>query len=82
MVNFKLLLAFASGISYVASSHDDDVLQVNISIDKAEVHRGDSVTYTCTWNLDAQYGKQNFGLREVKFINNFVKRSSPLGFIF
>lgn len=33
----------------------DDALQVNISIDKAEVPRGDSVTYTCTWNLDAEY---------------------------
>jgi len=50
MVNLKLLPAFAS---YMAMA--DDALQVNISIDKAEVPRGDSVTYTCTWNLDAEY---------------------------
>ena len=52
MVNLKLLPALAS---YMAMA--DDALQVNISIDKAEVPRGDSVTYTCTWNLDAEYGK-------------------------
>jgi hypothetical protein len=50
MVNLKLLPALAS---YMAMA--DDALQVNISIDKAEVPRGDSVTYTCTWNLDAEY---------------------------
>lgn len=50
MVNLKLLPALAS---YMAMA--DDALQVNISIDKAEVQRGDSVTYTCTWNLDAEY---------------------------
>merc|ERR1711868_306979 len=50
MVNLKLLPALAS---YMAMA--DDPLQVNISIDKAEVPRGDSVTYTCTWNLDAEY---------------------------
>jgi hypothetical protein len=50
MVNLKLLPALAS---YVALA--DDALQVTISIDKAEVPRGDSVTYTCQWNLDAEY---------------------------
>ena len=35
----------------------DDAIQVNISVDKAEVPRGDSVTFTCTWNLDDEYGK-------------------------
>jgi len=50
MVNLKLLPAL---VSYMAMA--DDALQVNISIDKAEVPRGDSVTYTCTWNLDAEY---------------------------
>jgi len=50
MVNLKLLPALAS---YMAMA--DDALQVNISIDKAEVPRGESVTYTCTWNLDAEY---------------------------
>lgn len=49
MVNLKLLPALAS------MAMADDALQVNISIDKAEVPRGDSVTYTCTWNLDAEY---------------------------
>ena len=52
MVNLKLLPALAG---YMAMA--DDALQVEISIDKAEVPRGDSVTYTCTWNLDAEYGK-------------------------
>lgn len=50
MVNLKLLPALAG---YMAMA--DDALQVEISIDKAEVPRGDSVTYTCTWNLDAEY---------------------------
>ena len=39
--------------SYIA----DEVLQVNVSIDKAEVSKGEPVTYTCTWNLDSEYSK-------------------------
>ena len=54
MVNLKLLPALASYMAIAMKHHS---LQVNISIDKAEVPRGDSVTYTCTWNLDAEYGK-------------------------
>ena len=52
MVNLKLLPALARFMAMA-----DDALQVNITIDKAEVSRGDSVTYTCTWNLDDDYGK-------------------------
>ena len=42
---------------FMAINMADDALQVNISTDKAKVSRGGSVTYTCTWNLDAEYGK-------------------------
>lgn len=70
MVNLKLLPALAS---YMAMA--DDALQVNISIDKAEVPRGDSVTYTCTWNLDAEYGKSKNQIYEGSKSNGQYTRS-------
>ena len=33
----------------------EEAIQVKISADKADVSIGDSVTYTCTWDLDNEY---------------------------
>ena len=35
----------------------DEANHVKIYVDKAEVRIGDSVTYTCTWHLDNEYGQ-------------------------
>ena len=35
----------------------DEAIHVNISLDKTEAPIGDSVTYTCTWSLDDEYGQ-------------------------
>ena len=48
--NFLPLLA-------AAASAQDSVLDVSLEIDQAEVARGSSVSYTCSWHLDADYGE-------------------------
>ena len=35
----------------------EEAIQVKISADKADVPIGESVTYTCTWDLDNEYGQ-------------------------
>jgi hypothetical protein len=35
----------------------DDVLSVEVTVDNAEVHRGEAVTFTCGWKLDNAYGE-------------------------
>ena len=35
----------------------DDVLSVEVTVDNAEVHRGETVTFTCGWKLDNAYGE-------------------------
>jgi len=35
----------------------DDVLKVELSVDNAEVHKGEGVTFTCEWRLDDSYGE-------------------------
>ena len=51
MIVMKLILALVSQMGMA-----DDALKMFISADKAEVPSGDSVTYTCYWHLDDQYG--------------------------
>ena len=51
MIDMKLILAL---VTYEITA--DDALQMFISADKAEVPSGGSVTYTCYWHLDDQYG--------------------------
>ena len=51
MIDMKLILAL---VTYEITA--DDALQMFISANKAEVPSGDSVTYTCYWYLDDEYG--------------------------
>ena len=59
MFYLKLLPALATFMAMADDALPSKLppLRVNLSIDKTEVPLGDSVTYTCTWNLDAEYGK-------------------------
>ena len=53
--------------SFVAA---DDALLVDLTVDKAEVHRGESVRYTCNWDLSDTYGKLLF----LKFFKKIFKQ--------
>jgi hypothetical protein len=50
MVNHLTLLPALAGLAVA-----DDALTVSVTIDKPEVPRGDSVTFNCNWDLDAEY---------------------------
>jgi len=51
MIDMKLIPALVSHMVIA-----DDALQMFISANKDEVPSGGSVTYTCYWYLDDEYG--------------------------